>query len=137
MELGTAFKLSLYGLTAIVGAILGAAEGEGAVLGTNRFELFLPYVSLPVALLGYLVTERKGIRQSTVGLSAGWANALGAAALAAAAGVTATEYAFDELLADMGARQSHRANPLAEMFSYPDAASFGRYLASAPQYSVN
>ena len=44
---------------------------------------------------------------------------------------------FDELLADMGARETRRANPLAEQFSYPDAASFGRYLASAPRYAVS
>lgn len=44
---------------------------------------------------------------------------------------------FDELLADMGARQTRRANPLAEQFSYPDAASFGKYLASAPRYEVH
>lgn len=44
---------------------------------------------------------------------------------------------FDELLADIGARKSRRANPLAEYFSYPDAASFGEYLASAPAYQVH
>ena len=44
---------------------------------------------------------------------------------------------FDELLADIGARQTRRANPLAEQFSYPDAASFGQYLASAPRYEVH
>ena len=44
---------------------------------------------------------------------------------------------FDELLADIGARQTRRANPLAEQFSYPDAASFGQYLASAPKYEVH
>lgn len=44
---------------------------------------------------------------------------------------------FDELLADIGARQTGRANPLAEQFSYPDAASFGQYLASAPRYEVH
>jgi cation diffusion facilitator CzcD-associated flavoprotein CzcO len=43
---------------------------------------------------------------------------------------------FDELLADIGATQTKRANPLAEQFSYPDAASFGRYLATAPQYDL-
>lgn len=44
---------------------------------------------------------------------------------------------FDELLADIGARQTKRGNPLAEQFSYPDAASFGQYLASAPKYEVH
>ncbi|SEO45294.1 Predicted flavoprotein CzcO associated with the cation diffusion facilitator CzcD [Salinihabitans flavidus] len=41
---------------------------------------------------------------------------------------------FDELLADIGARKRKRANPLAEQFSYPNAAAYGTYLASAPQY---
>ena len=41
---------------------------------------------------------------------------------------------FDELLRDMGARKSKRANPLAEQFSYPAAAAYGSFLASAPQY---
>lgn len=41
---------------------------------------------------------------------------------------------FDELLADIGAGVRKRDNPLAEQFSYPDADSYGRYLASAPQY---
>lgn len=41
---------------------------------------------------------------------------------------------FDELLADMGARRTRHANPLAEQFSYPDAAHYGRCLASTPQY---
>lgn len=44
---------------------------------------------------------------------------------------------FDELLADMGARKKKRANPLAEQFSYPNAAAYGSFLASAPQYSVH
>lgn len=43
---------------------------------------------------------------------------------------------FDELLADIGATQTKRANPLAEQFSYPDAASFGGYLATAPKYEL-
>lgn len=43
---------------------------------------------------------------------------------------------FDELLADIGATQTKRANPLAEQFSYPDAASFGKYLATAPKYDL-
>ncbi len=43
---------------------------------------------------------------------------------------------FDELLADMGAKKTKRANPLAEQFSYPNADAFGSFLASTPQYSV-
>ncbi|MCE8536432.1 NAD(P)/FAD-dependent oxidoreductase [Ruegeria pomeroyi] len=43
---------------------------------------------------------------------------------------------FDELLADMGAGVRKRANPLAEQFSYPDARSYGRFLASTPQYQA-
>ncbi|WP_127110098.1 flavin-containing monooxygenase [Pararhodobacter zhoushanensis] len=41
---------------------------------------------------------------------------------------------FDELLQDMGARQWKRSNPLAETFSPPDAAAYGRFLATTPQY---
>jgi len=41
---------------------------------------------------------------------------------------------LDELLADIGATKRKRANPLAEQFSYPDAAAYGSFLASAPQY---
>ncbi|MBP7241051.1 NAD(P)/FAD-dependent oxidoreductase [Amaricoccus sp.] len=41
---------------------------------------------------------------------------------------------FDELLDDMGARVRRRSNPLAEMFSYPNADAYGAYLASTPQY---
>ncbi|MEP4198365.1 MAG: NAD(P)/FAD-dependent oxidoreductase [Aliishimia sp.] len=41
---------------------------------------------------------------------------------------------FDELLADMGAKQTKRSNPLAEQFSYPNAAAYGTFLASTPQY---
>lgn len=40
---------------------------------------------------------------------------------------------FDELLADMGARERKRGF-FAENFSYPDADAYGRFLASAPQY---
>lgn len=43
---------------------------------------------------------------------------------------------FDEVLADIGARECKRSNPLAEQFSYPHAPSYGRYLASAPQYQA-
>ncbi|MDF3415864.1 NAD(P)/FAD-dependent oxidoreductase [Sulfitobacter sp. M57] len=43
---------------------------------------------------------------------------------------------FDELLADMGATKKKRDNPLAEQFSYPNAAAFGSYLASTEQYQA-
>jgi len=42
---------------------------------------------------------------------------------------------FDELLADMGAKVSRR-NPLAEKFAPPDADAYARFLASAPDYSL-
>ena len=42
MDLTTVFKLSIYGLTAAVGLILGAAENG-----------WVPFVSLPMTLLGY------------------------------------------------------------------------------------
>ncbi|WP_417587994.1 flavin-containing monooxygenase [Pararhodobacter oceanensis] len=41
---------------------------------------------------------------------------------------------FDELLADMGARKVKRSNPIAEQFSYPNAAAYGSFLATTPQY---
>ncbi|MEP2704979.1 MAG: NAD(P)/FAD-dependent oxidoreductase [Roseibium sp.] len=44
---------------------------------------------------------------------------------------------FDELLADMGAAKRKRTNPLAEQFSYPNADSYGEYLASTPQYMAD
>ncbi|MFK7838417.1 MAG: flavin-containing monooxygenase [Sulfitobacter sp.] len=43
---------------------------------------------------------------------------------------------FDELLADMGAAKHKRGNPLAEQFSYPNAAAYGTFLASTPQYQA-
>lgn len=43
---------------------------------------------------------------------------------------------FDELLADMGAAKKKRGNPLAEQFSYPNAAAYGTFLASTPAYQV-
>ncbi|MFV1656476.1 MULTISPECIES: flavin-containing monooxygenase [unclassified Phaeobacter] len=43
---------------------------------------------------------------------------------------------LDELLADMGAQQRKRKNPLVEQFSPPDAAAYGQFLASAPQYQA-
>jgi dimethylaniline monooxygenase (N-oxide forming) len=42
---------------------------------------------------------------------------------------------FDELLADIGATK-HRRNPLAEMFTPPDADGYARFLASAPAYKA-
>ena len=59
MDLGTVFKLSLYGLTALVGAILGAAEGEGSASNSTGNDLVLPFLSLPVVVCGYLLTERR------------------------------------------------------------------------------
>ena len=50
MDLATVFKLSLYGLTALVGWILGAAEQQS----------WLPYASLPFVILGYVWCERTG-----------------------------------------------------------------------------
>lgn len=87
MNLGTVFKLSLYGLTALVGVILGAAEGEGSSAGSARNELVLPFLSLPVVVCGYLITERRrtGISQQGTGLSSWWANFLGIIALCATA----------------------------------------------------
>jgi hypothetical protein len=43
---------------------------------------------------------------------------------------------FDELLADIGAKKKKRGNPLAEQFSYPNAAAYGSFVASAPQYQA-
>jgi len=85
MDLGTVFKLSLYGLTALVGAILGAAEGEGAAAATRNNELVLPFLSLPIVVCGYLVTERRrqGSADKGMGLSSVWANVLGIIALVA------------------------------------------------------
>jgi len=42
---------------------------------------------------------------------------------------------FDELLADIGATK-HRRNPLAEMFTPPDADAYAQFLASAPAYKA-
>lgn len=43
---------------------------------------------------------------------------------------------FDELLSDMGAKKTKRANPLAEQFGYPDHKAYGQFLASCPQYQA-
>ncbi|HWL18258.1 MAG TPA: monooxygenase, partial [Bradyrhizobium sp.] len=42
---------------------------------------------------------------------------------------------FDELLADIGAVKRRR-NPLAEMFTPPDADAYGQFLASAANYQA-
>ncbi len=55
MDLGMAFKLSLYGLTALVGCILGAAENRS----------WLPYGSLPFVIVGYAWCERTGPSRHT------------------------------------------------------------------------
>jgi transglutaminase-like putative cysteine protease len=101
MDLGTVFKLSLYGLTALVGAILGAAEGEGAGSANGRSDLVLPFLSLPVVICGYLFTERRSVRGSTGGrgLSSIWANVLGLIALAATAWEFTSENREGKLLA--------------------------------------
>ena len=41
---------------------------------------------------------------------------------------------FDELMQDMGATRWKRPNPLAETFSPPNAAAYGAFLATTPQY---
>jgi dimethylaniline monooxygenase (N-oxide forming) len=43
---------------------------------------------------------------------------------------------FDELLADIGAKTSRR-NALAEKFTPPDADAYARFLASAPDYTLD
>ena len=48
MDLATVFKLSVYGLTALVGCILGAAEQQS----------WLPFASLPFVIVGYVWCER-------------------------------------------------------------------------------
>ncbi|WP_010585226.1 transglutaminase TgpA family protein [Schlesneria paludicola] len=85
MELGTVFKISLYGLTALIGIILGLAEGEGSQSYSFRSSLLLPFLSVPVVIGGYLVTERKSGRTTSpgLGLSSTWANVLGMMALIA------------------------------------------------------
>ena len=42
---------------------------------------------------------------------------------------------FDELLADIGTT-ARRRSPLVEKFTPPDAAAYGRFLASAPDYKA-
>ena len=85
MDLGYVFKVSLYSLTVLVGAILGFAESEGTSYGINQFRVVLPFLSLPIVACGYLFTERRrGIGTNlSAGLQPGWANLLGMAALLA------------------------------------------------------
>ncbi len=102
MDLGTVFKFSLYGLTVIVGAILGAAEGEGVIAGTTRHELLLPYLSLPVVICGFLFTEQRVAGRSTSsgrGLSPLWANLLAILALIATGYQFSSENREGKLLA--------------------------------------
>ena len=83
MDLGTVFKFSLYGLTALVGLILGAAEGEGVVTTTLRSRLFLPYLSVPFVIFGYLLTERRTATSDGFGINSFFANLFGVIALIA------------------------------------------------------
>ena len=74
MDLTTVFKLSLYGLTALVGWILGAAEQQS----------WLPFASLPFVIVGYVWCERPGPSGDTRqrGMSDTLASVLGFIALA-------------------------------------------------------
>ncbi len=85
MDLGFVFRMSLYGLTALVGAILGYAESEGVAYQTGRLGFALPFLSIPVVVCGYLFTEIHWRRDRTVGagLNSFSANFLGIAALIA------------------------------------------------------
>ncbi|MBM4077763.1 MAG: hypothetical protein FJ267_19210, partial [Planctomycetes bacterium] len=49
MDLGIVFKRSLYGMMAIVGWILGAAEHQS----------WIPYLSIPIAIAGYFFCESR------------------------------------------------------------------------------
>ena len=85
MDLGYVFKVSLYSLTVMVGAILGFAESEGTSYGIHQFRVVLPFLSLPIVACGYLFTERRRGMGTNLGagLQPGWANLLGIAALLA------------------------------------------------------
>ena len=85
MDLGFVFKISLYGLTALVGAILGYAESEGTAYASGRLGFALPFLSIPIVICGYLYTELRWGRDRTVeaGLNSFRANFLGIAALIA------------------------------------------------------
>jgi len=84
-DLENVFKLSLYGLMAVVGMILGSAESEGSTFSGNRLGIALPFLSIPMVISGYLLTERRDRSGSEAGkgLTANWANILGLAALCA------------------------------------------------------
>lgn len=75
MDLATVFKLSVYGLTALVGWILGAAEGG-----------WIPFCSLPAVLLGYWWCETRPFHPSArePGMSNALASVCGFLALSAA-----------------------------------------------------
>ncbi len=85
MDLAFVFKMSLYGLTALVGAILGCAESEGVAYGSGRLGFALPFLSIPIVVCGYLFTEVHWRRDQTVGagLNSFTANFLGIASLIA------------------------------------------------------
>ena len=85
MDLGFVFKVSLYGLTALVGAILGCAEIEGVAYASGRLGFALPFLSIPIVICGYLFTEVQWKQNRAVGagLNSFSANFLGIAALIA------------------------------------------------------
>ena len=86
MDLGFVFKMSLYGLTALVGAILGCAESEGVAYATGRLGFALPFLSIPIVICGYFFTEIRWGRDKKnfgAGLNSFSANALGLTALLA------------------------------------------------------
>ncbi len=89
MNLATAFKLSLYGLTALVGWILGAAEDRS----------WLPYCSLPFVLLGFWWCEVFGNGRPRVGAKGQVIEPRGMSdALANACGVIAITFAGREFM---------------------------------------
>ena len=85
MDLGTVFKMSLYGLTAMVGVILGVAESEGSPASLTHSVAFLPFISFPLAIVSFLLTERVTATRPIAGhgMSSLWANVLGVIALIA------------------------------------------------------
>ena len=87
LDLGFVFKVSLYSLTALIGAILGSAESEGVSYGGGRFALALPFLSITIVLFGYMYTERRRVDGDSIGtgLSSAWANILGMISLCATA----------------------------------------------------
>ena len=85
MDLGFVFKMSLYGLTALVGAILGYAESEGVAYAAGRLGFALPFLSIPIVICGYFFTEIRYGRDQILGagLNSFSANVLGLTALLA------------------------------------------------------